>query len=200
MTITMVKIRARITVGSTLVVSTPYIQRFSVNKNRGNPATFDASLKVSNTEVAGNIVGDNVKIEATGAATVGENPPLKTVFVGYIKQVKVNPCLEDPSFVILGLSGVDMLGFLEGKKYTRRCRATRSTFVTINGVQRRGLKSGKFAYNKEPVLETHGGDIDRFDKHVQTKDIATPITQRAKRDHTKQGVQLKTTVIQSGST
>lgn len=194
MTITMVKIRARITVGSTLIVSTPYIQRFSVNKNRGNPATFDASLKVSNTEVAGNIVGDSVKIEA------GEGSPEKTIFTGYIKQVKVNPCLDDPSFVILGLSGVDMLGFLEGKKYTRRCRATRSTFVTINGVQRRGLKSGKFAYNKEPVLETHGGDIDKFDKHVQTKDISTPITQRAKRDHAKQGVQLKTTVIQSDST
>ena len=194
MTITMVKIRARITVGSTLVVSTPYIQRFSVNKNRGNPATFDASLKVSNTEVAGNMVGDSIKIEA------GEDSPEKTIFTGYVKQVKVNPCLDDPSFVILGLSGVDMLGFLEGKKYTRRCRATRSTFVTINEVSRRGLKSGKFAYNKQPVLETDGGDIDKFDKHVQTKDISTPITQRAKRDHTKQGVQLKTTVIQSGST
>lgn len=194
MTITMVKIRARITVGSALVVSTPYIQRFSVNKNRGNPATFDASLKVSNTEVAGNMVGDSIKIEA------GEDSPAKTIFTGYVKQVKVNPCLDDPSFVILGLSGVDMLGFLEGKKYTRRCRATRSTFVTINGVQRRGLKSGKFAYNKEPVLETHGGDIDKFDKHVKTRDISAPVTQRAKRDHTKQGVQLKTTVIQGGST
>lgn len=186
--IEMVKIRARITIGTTLSVETPYIQRFSVNKSRGAPATFDASLKVSNTEVQGNIVGDNIKIEAGR-----DNYEGKIIFIGYVKQVKVNPCLDDPSFVILGLSGVDMLGYLDGKKYTRRCRATKSTFVTIDGVSRRGLKSGKFAYIKGPSLETHAGDISTRDEHVQTKDLPAPVTQRAKREGDRVGVQLTAT-------
>ncbi len=187
--IEMVKIRAKITIGTRFSVETPYIQRFNVNKSRGAPATFDASLKVSNTEITGNIIGDDVKIEAGRDTYVG-----KTIFVGYIKQVKVNPCLDDPSFVILGLSGVDFLGSLEGKKYTRRCRATRSTFVTIDSVQRRGLKSGKFAYTKDPTLEMHAGDVSTRDEHVQTKDIPAPVTKRAPQEGDKQGVKLATTL------
>ena len=185
MTIQMVKVRARIKVGTTFTCETPYIQRFNVNKTRGQAATFDASLKVANREVLGNISGDSVTIEA---GVLGNMP---TIFTGFIKKVSVNPCYDDPSYVILSISGVDPMGYLDGKKYTRRCRATRGTFVTIDGVQRKGLKSGKFAYNKLSNIEITSGDIDTKSQLTQTRDITAPKTKIAPSDDAKQGAIIK---------
>ena len=93
-TITRVKVRARITIGN-LVVETPYVTSFNVTANRGSPSTFNASLKVSNTDMNGPITGSDIKIEA------GENSPSNTVFVGVIKEAKVSPCFDDPSLATL---------------------------------------------------------------------------------------------------
>ncbi len=194
MSITMVKIRAEISVGSTFTCRTPYIQRFNVNKSRGRPATFDASLKVANSEVSGNISGDSVIIKA---GTKGASLP--TIFTGFIKQAKISPCMEDPSYVLLSISGVDPLGYLEGKKYTRRCRASKGMFVTIDGVQRQGLKSGKFGYNKLSTVEITSGDVDKKSKLTETRDITAPITKKAPSDDSRQGAVIKASSSEASS-
>lgn len=186
MAINMVKIRAIIKVGTTFTCQTPFIQRFSVNNSRGRPATFDASLKVANSDVSGNISGDNITIEAG----TDDFSSLPTIFTGFIKQVRISPCMDDPSYVILNISGVDPLGYLDGKKYTRRCRATRGTFVTIDSVQRKGLKSGKFGYNKLSNVEINSGDVDKKSKLTETRDITAPNTKKAPSDDEKKGAKL----------
>jgi len=186
MSIQMVRIRAEISVGSTFTCRTPFIQRFNVNKNRGRPATFDASLKVANSEVSGNISGDSVTIKAGTDSFSG----IPTIFTGFIKQAKISPCMDDPSYVLLSISGVDPLGYLEGKKYTRRCRASKGTFVTIDGVQRKGLKSGKFAYNKLSTVEITSGDIDKKSQITETRDITAPMTKKAASEDIKVDVKL----------
>jgi hypothetical protein len=182
----MVRIRAEISVGSTFTCRTPFIQRFNVNKSRGRPATFDASLKVANADVSGNISGDSVTIKA-GTDSFSSIP---TIFTGFIKQAKISPCMDDPSYVLLSVSGIDPLGYLEGKKYTRRCRASRGTFVTIDGVQRKGLKSGKFAYNKLSTIEITSGDIDKKSQITETRDITAPMTKKAVSDDAKVDIKL----------
>lgn len=154
MAIDRVKCRALVKVGG-LEVDTPYVQSFTVNKRRGQVSTFDASLKVSHDRVSGSITGDNVKIWA------GENDANDLIFTGMVKQAKISPCYDDPKYVILSISGADPLSLLSGKKFTRRCRATKTAWVGITGVARRGLKSGKFAYQKESRFHTNHGDLNR---------------------------------------
>lgn len=60
-------------------------------------------------------------------------------------QARFEACYDDPGYVILSLSGKDIMLLLEGKKFTRRCRASMGVFATINDVSRSGFKSGKFA-------------------------------------------------------
>ena len=148
MPIDRVKIRATI-------ISTPFIQSFTVNKRRGQISTFDAALKVSHDEVNSTITGDNVKIWA------GEDIAGNLIFTGVVKQAKISPCYDDPKYVMLSISGTDTMGLLQGKKFTRRCRATKSAWVSITGVARRGLKSGKFAYQSDPRFYTSHGELSR---------------------------------------
>jgi len=145
MAIEMVKIRAKVSVGR-LSVETPYVQSFNVRKQRGQVSSFDASLKVSHDEISGAITGGNVVISA------GEGSASEVIFTGMCKVAKISPCYDDPKYVILRISGVDQLSLLQGKRYTRRCRSTTSTWVAIMGVVRTGFKSGKFAYNNEPKI------------------------------------------------
>lgn len=154
MPIDRVKVRATISVGN-LSVSTPFIQSFNVNKRRGQISTFDASLKVSHDEVSGSITGDNVKISA------GQDAANQLIFTGVVKQAKISPCYDDPKYVILSVSGTDTLGLLQGKKFTRRCRATKTAWTSITGLARRGLKSGKFAYQSESRFHISHGEMNQ---------------------------------------
>lgn len=156
MSIERVKVRATVQVGS-LAISTPYVQSFSVRKQRGQVSTFDASLKVSHDEVSGSITGGVVVIRA------GEDSASDTIFTGICRAAKISPCYDDPKYVILSISGADQMSLLQGKKYTRRCRATQSTWVAITGVVREGLKSGRFAYNMEPTITIDGGKLNKED-------------------------------------
>jgi hypothetical protein len=146
MAITMVKVRARITIGN-LIVETPFIRSFTVSKSRGQVSTFNAVLKVPHDEFSSNLAGSNIFIEA------GEDTPQNRIFTGVVKQAKISPCWDDPYYVDLSVSGADCLSNLQGKKYTRRCRSTRASWVAINSVVRAGLKSGKFKYIEDPVVE-----------------------------------------------
>jgi len=142
MAIDMVKIRAKIKIGSLSIV-TPYILSFNVNKTRGAVSTFSASLKVNESSINNNLSGDSVQISA------GEGSPSNLIFTGMVKKATIAPCWDDPSYVLLNISGEDQLSYLRGKKYTRRCRATKSSWVNITGVTRKGLKSSKFKARKE---------------------------------------------------
>lgn len=152
MAIEMVKIRAKVSVGAGLIVETPFIRSFSVSKSRGQISSFNAVLKVPHDSMGGNLSGDNIAIEA------GIEGNLIKIFTGMIKQAKISPSWDDPYYVDLSISGVDVLYYLQGKKFTRRCRSSKSSWVSINGVSRPGLKSGKFKYVEDPFLETSVDD------------------------------------------
>lgn len=145
-----IKVRARVEIGS-LTVSTPFVKAFNVTKARGQVSTFDATLKVSHDDVKGSMTGDNVKILA------GTDSGLSQIFIGMVRKAKISPCWDDPKFVMLSISGEDILSRLRGKKFTRRCRATMSCWTAITGIARRGLKSDKFAFQNLPYLWTDGG-------------------------------------------
>lgn len=151
MTIDLVKIRAKINIGNSFIVETPYIQSFNVRKSRGQLSTFDASLKVHHDQISGSNVGGMVSISA------GSNGTMVDIYSGILKRSTISPCWDDPGYVILNISGVDVLSKLEGKKYTRRCRASKSSWVTINSVEREGLRDGKFD-SEYDVLKTISGD------------------------------------------
>ena len=151
MAIDNIKIRARV-VGAGVDVSTPYIQSFNVTRQRGQVSSFSANVKVNQDTIIQ--TGGTIKIYA---GTASEMP---LIFTGIVKTSKVTPCWDDPSYVILSLTGLDILYKLENKKITRRQIVQRSSFCCIEGVTRRGLKSDKFKYSNEPILlPTTDGDL-----------------------------------------
>ena len=137
MSISQVPVRAVVNVGGSSI-STPYVLSFNVHRRRGSPASFDASVKVSGSIGGGGLAGGGISISA-GSGSVS------TIFTGIVKGAKITPCWDDPSYVIVTLTGEDALSIIKGKKYTRRCIGTKSSFCLITGVVRPGLKSGKFA-------------------------------------------------------
>jgi hypothetical protein len=172
MAIDRVKIRARISIGdlpeiNNLIVETGNgyadVMSFNVTKSRRAPSTFSASLKVQVGDIRSNLVGSNVKIEA------GEDSANNIVFVGIARSAKISPCFDDPDYVILAISGSDALSFLQGKKYTRRCRATKSAWVSINSVVRKKLKSGKFEIRKQEMFDITDGELPVAGGHVKHK-------------------------------
>ena len=154
MSITTVPVRATVTVGG-LVVSTPYVQSFTVSKTRGQISTCDLSLKVKFDELS-----------TTGGITIeaGTKGNLKTIFKGVVKKATVSPCWDDPSYVIINISGMDVLYKLEGKKYTRRCRTHQSSWVAINSVVRPGLRSGKFQPDFDVIITNSDSVIQKQEK------------------------------------
>ena len=168
MTIEQIKCRAEITVGNVTVV-TPFIQSFNVRKQRGQVSTFDASLKLLSTEAEGftGASGD-VIIKA------GEDSSLETIFIGICRQAKITPCFDDPSYVIVSIGGADKLSLLQGKKFTRRCRTFDSTWYSITGVIRKGLKSGKFAADSQSVLEFNTGRMEKQNNVTGTRGVVAP--------------------------
>ncbi len=189
--IQMVKIRAKIDIGA-FTCETPYILRFNVSRSRTQYSTFDASLKVSNSQISGNLVGDSVIIRA------GEGSPSTRIFTGFIKQAQVNPCKDDPSYVILNISGADKFSYLEGKKYTRRCRATKGAFVTIDSVQRQGMKSGKLSYVNQESLDLSAGDHYLKEQHIKTPAVVVKQPDKPITDTSKKGASVKAIVEQGG--
>ena len=152
MAIDMVKIRAQIKIGS-LEVNTPYILSFNVTQTRGTMSTFSASLKVDEGSIRNNLSGSSIQISA------GEDKPKNLIFTGIVKKATLSPCWDDPSYVLLNISGEDVLAYLRGKKYTRRCRGTKSSWVTITGVTRKGLKSSKFKHRREEGFSIQGAEL-----------------------------------------
>jgi len=194
----MVKVRAVIYLGNSITCATPdtenypdgIIQSFSVSKARGRASTFNATLKVRYDVMDRNLLGD-VRIEA------GVKGDLSTVFVGTVRNAKTSPCNDDPSYIILNVTGVDVLGRLEGMKFTRRQRSTKACWVTIEGVSRKGLKSGKFGYQKRDTIitvDTNLNDAGQETKTITTTEGVYKIGPQASVTNEKQG---KVTLIAS---
>lgn len=173
MAIHMVKVRARIVIGSMSAATPPiagvggnHILSFNVDRARGRISTFSASLKVSHGDVSGTIQGDSVQIYA---GTTGGMP---LIYTGMVKSANVGPCREDPGFVILNISGEDVLSKLNGKKFSRRCRSSKGVWVSIEGIVRPGLRSGRFQYVPgEPWMDTVGADVGHVGQPTQTKQL-----------------------------
>ena len=162
MSITTVPVRATVSFGG-ISISTPFVMSFSVRKSRGQINTFDTSLKVGHDKISGVITGGQVEI------TAGPKGGEKKIFTGIVRSAKMTPCWDDPTYVILTISGNDTLSLLQGKKYTRRCRASRGKYCVITGA-RPGLKSGKFTYDSENVFEMDEG---RQEKELRSTGATT---------------------------
>lgn len=177
MSIIMVKVRATISIGNMTAATPPlagtggnHILSFNVDRSRGRPSTFNASLKVKHGDVSGTVQGDNIEIRA-GANT--SSPPL--IYTGIVKSANIGPCREDPGYVILNVSGEDILSTLQNKKFTRRCRGSKGVWVSIDGIVRPGMRSGVFNYVPgEPMLTTVGASASEVETPVQTKQIPNP--------------------------
>jgi len=73
-TITREKIRARITFADDVVVETPYIKSFSVNRQRGQiSANFSATVEVDLNEIGLDATAGDPVIEA-GTVEIGRAP------------------------------------------------------------------------------------------------------------------------------
>jgi hypothetical protein len=149
MAIENIKIRATISIGG-FSVSTPYILSFNVTKQRGTPSTFDASIKVHSSAL-GNISGDVV-------ISAGGNGVQKKIFTGILKQMKPSPCWDDPSYVVLNISGTDVLSKLENKRFTRRQIYSDNSWAIITSAQP-GLRSGNAKFTNVPIVIAGGGGI-----------------------------------------
>lgn len=166
MSIDLVKIRATVKIGNSVSVSTPYIQSFNVRKSRGQLSTFDAALKVEYEQVNNNI-GGGVSI------TAGTESNQNLIFTGILKKATIGPCWDDPGYVILNISGTDVLSKLQGKKYTRRCRATHSTWVSINSVNRKGLRGGTFNKEINSLLVDGGESLNNRENTKASRPIGS---------------------------
>jgi len=159
MAIEEIPIRAEIWTGGQLLVKTPYIQNFSVNKNRGSHSTFSATIKIKSIDFAK--ITKDIVIWA-GPKEYG-TPPVNGVvkiFTGHIKKTTINPSWDDPSYLLVSLQGADILADLDDKGFTRRQTYSINSWAKIDSVVRSGSKSGKFKYIKEPAIMVSSGEFE----------------------------------------
>jgi hypothetical protein len=174
MAIDLIHIRAKIVCKETeLEIVTPYIQSFSVNKSRGAASTFNASLKVLGEDLS------SVTGEVAIYAGTQDNMPL--IFTGFIKKVVPSPVWDDPAYLMLNVSGTDVLYRLDNKRFTRRQTYSDSAWAIITSV-RDGLKSSRLKYApQEPrLIPTKDGLIEENTQTLTTKD--NPAKMSADRD------------------
>jgi len=172
----MVKVRAEINIGNgNMKAGTPplgnenHILSFNVDRARGQIASFSASLKVKQSEITGGLLaGTSVVINAGTINTYSAASNI--IFTGIIRTVTIAPNRDDPSFVILNISGNDILSRLNGKKFTRRCRSSKGVWVSIDGVAREGLRDQKLAYEpSKPWLDVWGGELYKQENLTSTR-------------------------------
>jgi hypothetical protein len=194
MAIQAVKVRARIKIGN-LNVRTPdgsssdgIILSFNVTKSRATPSTFSASLKVLHTSISRSPIG-NVEIYA-GVGSASDR-----IFTGVIKSAKIRPCFDDPEYVLLDINGADVLSTLQGKKFTSRSRATKSTWMAITGVNRQGLRSGAFKPTPFEYFGISGSDIKETNDGVSTVSSAPPSVAKAPVGHRKAVINVLSSAV-----
>lgn len=162
--LTRVKVRASI-VGGGISAQTPFVKSFNVRKTRGQAGSFSCSVKVPADSV-GSLRG---QIQIMAGSPTANN----LIFTGVITKATISPAFDDPSYVIINMSGTDVLKTLEHKKYTRRQMSSLACWCEITGVTRKKAKSGKFQYMRNlDTMVISDGEMEQDSSSVQTTDIA----------------------------
>ncbi len=163
MALNTVKIRASVQLG-TLNVETPYVLSFNVTKERNKKSTFTASLKIKEEEL-GSLIGDTITISA------GEVTP-KLIFTGYILLSSPSPCWDDPKYIVLNISGADILYILENEQFTRMSTYSEDSWAIITGINRKSAKSPQFqlirSQVKMPTDGDNAADWQKYNSHKTT--------------------------------
>ena len=149
MALSTVKIRASVKIGS-IRVETPYILSFNVTKERNKKSTFTASLKIKEKDLS-RLIGDTITISA------GEDTP-KLIFTGYILQSSPSPCWDDPKYIVLNVSGADILYILENEQFTRMSTYSEDSWAIITGINRKAAKAPQFKLIRSQVTMPTDGD------------------------------------------
>lgn len=159
------KVRASIT-GGGISAQTPFVKSFNVRKTRGQASSFSCSVKVPAGSV-GNVRGQ-IQIRA------GSPSASNLIFTGVITKATISPAFDDPSYVMVNITGTDVLKTLEHKKYTRRQMSSLACWCEITGVTRKKAKSDKFQYMRNlPSMSMSDGEMEQNSGIVQTSDIAS---------------------------
>ena len=117
---------------SGVTIRTPYVKSFSVDKTRGRlSTTFSASVEILASSAF--VAGSDIVISA------GQKGNEQKIFTGMVKSVTTQPSFDKAGYFILSMSGVDKLGDLEGKTFSRRIKSDGfNSFVSIdNGPKNR---------------------------------------------------------------
>lgn len=125
------QIRARVVINS-YVIETPFVKSFNITKSRSSLSnSFSASIEVPVNTSFGSLNGNIVIYAGTK-----ENYLNRRLFTGIIKQISANPSPGKPNYMLLNLSGNDILYKLENKKFSRRIPSDGpGVFVTIEGAK-----------------------------------------------------------------
>jgi len=108
-------VRARIVL-SGFTVETPYVKSFSIDRSRGKVvSTFSASVEIPVTATF--VAGADIQIWA------GLKDRLTKRFTGTIRSVTTQPHFNKAGYFIVNMSGVDAMGVLENKTFSRRLRS-----------------------------------------------------------------------------
>lgn len=124
------EIRATIIIdraGTLLEISTPYVKSFNVSRSRGSMvSSFSATVEILGNDVVSdsNTALDLADQDSVISIYAGTKDNEKLIFTGDLKSVTLNPSWEKPEYFLVNLSGSDILGRLEGKRYSRRIKWT----------------------------------------------------------------------------
>jgi len=120
------KIRATIEL-SGVTIRTPYVKAFNVDKARQRLTTnFSATVEIPASSSF--VAGADIVIYA------GEKDDEQKIFTGMTKSVTTSPSFDKAGYFVLSLSGVDKMGDLEGRTFSRRLKSDGfSSFVSIDG-------------------------------------------------------------------
>lgn len=124
------EIRATIVIdrgGALLEISTPYVKSFNVSRQRGSMvSSFSATVEILSGDVLAS-TGDALALadqDSSISIYAGTKGNERLIFTGDLKSVTINPSWEKPEYFMVNLSGSDILGRLEGKRYSRRIKWT----------------------------------------------------------------------------
>ena len=120
------KIRATIEL-SGVIIKTPYVKAFNVDKARQR-LTTNFSCTVEIPVSSSFIPGADIVIYA------GLKDDEQKIFTGMVKSISTAPSFDKAGYFQLSITGVDKMGDLEGRTFSRRLKSDGfALFVSIDG-------------------------------------------------------------------
>jgi hypothetical protein len=117
------QIRSIIEIANLFTIETPYVRSFNINKQRGNIiSTFSATIEILAADLL-EVVDESLDLAGRMLTiSAGLRDQEELLFTGEIRNVQINPSWDKPEYFILNISGRDVMGRLEGKRYSRRVK------------------------------------------------------------------------------